>query len=164
MSRPYARSPEGERAPAKRPGSHGGNISLTGGIKLGETPVLYPFDGAVNEERFLCFLDMLKPTINKGDVIIMDNCRIHKTEAVKDRIESFGARPLFLPPYSPELNPIEETWSLTKGVFKSSEARTIVEYVDVLDLAKKAVTPEKIEAYFKHADSFLVRQDQVQSI
>lgn len=163
MSRQYARSPEGERAHSKRPGSHGGNISLTGGIRLGEKPTLYPFDGAVNEERFLYFLDILKPTIKEGDVVIMDNCRIHKTAAVKEKIESFGARPLYLPPYSPELNPIEETWSLAKGVFKSSEARTISDYVDVLDLAKNSITPEKIEGYFKHADSFLAGRDQIQS-
>ncbi len=162
MTRRCARSPEGERAPSKRPGSRGGNISLVGAIRLGGDPTLYPFDGAVDGDRFIYFLDILKPTLRNGDVIIMDNCRIHKTPAVKDKIESFGVRPLYLPPYSPELNPIEETWSLTKGVFKSSEARTISEYVDVLDLAKKAVTSEKIEAYFKRADSFLIHQSQVQ--
>src|SRR3989338_2078001 len=134
MSRAYARSAEGKRAHAKRPGSRGGNISLTGGIRLGEEPTLYPFDGAVNEERFLCFLDILKSNLNEGDVVIMDNCSIHKTAAVKDKLESFGISLLFLPPYSPELNPIEETWSLAKGIFKSSEARTISDSIDVLNL------------------------------
>lgn len=151
----YGRSPEGERVFSKRPGSHGGNISLVGAIRLGENPTLYPFDGAVDGDRFLSFLDRLTPTLKDGDVIIMDNCRIHKVGAVKDKLETIGARPLFLPPYSPELNPIEETWSLAKGVFKSMEARTISDYIDVLDAAKKAVSSEKIEAYFKHANSFL---------
>lgn len=155
MARTYARSDEGERAYSKHPGSRGGNISLIGAIRLEENPILYPFDGAVNEERFLYYLDILKPNLKHGDVVIMDNCRIHKGEAIKDSLKAVGSRPLFLPPYSPELNPIEETWSEIKGVFRSKEARTISDYIDVMDTAKLSITPKKIEAYFRHADSFL---------
>jgi transposase len=126
-----------------------------GAIRLDAEPVLYPFDGAVDEEKFLSFLDRLLPTLKAGDVLIMDNCTIHKTDAVKDKLGTVGARPLFLPPYSPELNPIEETWSLVKGIFKSLEARTISAYIDVLDFSKAAITPQKIKAYFDHADLFL---------
>lgn len=60
-----------------------------------------------------------------------------------------------LPTYSPELNPLEEAWSLIKATFKSLEARTILAYADALKIAKRAVTPEKIRAYFSHADSFI---------
>jgi len=156
MTRTHARSPEGERAFYKRPGSRGGNISLVGAIRLGESPVLYPFDGAVDGERFLYFLKHhLVPTLRVGDVVVMDNCRIHHIEDVKTLLGTVGAAPLFMPPYSPELNPIEEAWSLIKGVFKSLEARTISEYVDALETARQAVTPEKIRAYVDHASSFL---------
>ena len=155
MSRTHGRSAAGERAYAKRPGIRGGNISLVGAIRLDEEPTLYPFDGPVDEDRFLSFLDRLIPSLNDGDVVIMDNCSIHKTESVKVKLATVGARPLFLPPYSPELNPVEEAWSLAKSIFKSLEARTISAYIDVLGSAKAAITPEKIEAYFKHSDSFL---------
>lgn len=156
MSRPRSRSLEGQRAFYKRPARRGGNISLVGAIRLGEKAVLYPFDGAVDGERFLYFLDHhLIPTLGEGDVLIMDNCRIHHIAEVRERLKRVGAEPLFMPPYSPELNPIEEAWSLIKGTFKSFEARTISAYIDALDAARKAVTPEKIEAYVDHASFFL---------
>ncbi len=161
MSPAYGRSPEGERVYSKRPGNHGGNISLVGAIRLGEEPVLYPFVGPVDGDRFLFFLDKLLPVLKKGDVVIMDNCRIHHIDAVKEKLETVGARPLFLPPYSPELNPIEEAWSLVKNVYKIMQARTISAYIDVLHMAKNAVTPEKIAAFFKHADSFLTQNEGV---
>lgn len=155
MTRSHARSPKGERAFYKRPARRGGNISLVGAIRLGESPILYPFDGAVDGERFLYFLEYrLVPTLRTGDVVIMDNCRIHHLADVKTLLGKVGAVPLFMPPYSPELNPIEEAWSLIKTMFKSLEARTISAYVEVLEIARQVVTPEKIRAYVDHAFSF----------
>jgi transposase len=156
MTRSHARSLEGERAFFKRPANRGGNISLVGAIRLGENPVLYPFDGAVDGERFLWFLEHhLMPTLRAGDVVIMDNCRIHHIADVKTLLSSVGASPLFMPPYSPELNPIEEAWSLIKATFKSLEARTISAYVDALEFARQSLTREKIRAFVDHAFSFL---------
>jgi transposase len=156
MTRTHARSLEGERAFYKRPARRGGNISLVGAIRLGESPVLYPFDGAVDGERFLYFLKHhLVPTLRVGDVVVMDNCRIHHIADVKTLLGTVGATPLFMPPYSPELNPIEEAWSLIKSIFKSLEARTISAYIDALESARQTVTPEKIRAYVDHASSFL---------
>jgi len=156
MTRGRSRSHKGLRAYFKRPGRRGGNISLVGAIRLGESPVLYPFDGAVDGARFLAFIDQwLLPRLRKDDVVIMDNCRIHHIADVEERLKTVGARPLFLPPYSPELNPIEEAWSLIKAVFKSLESRTISAYVDALQMAQGSVTPEKIKSFFLHAESFL---------
>ena len=164
MTRAYARCLEGERVYCKRPSNYGGNISLVGAIRLNESPVLYPFDGAVDGERFLYFLEHhLAPKLRSGDVVIMDNCRIHHIADVKTLLGKVGATPLFMPPYSPELNPIEETWSLIKATFKSLEARTIAAYVDALEIAKNAVTPEKIKAYFNHANSMLQNASRAQS-
>lgn len=128
---------------------------MVGAVRLGQEFLVHPFDGPVDGERFLTFIDKLYPTLTHGDVVIMDNCRIHHIDEVARRLEAVGARVLYLPPYSPELNPIEEVWSLTKGVLKSLEPRNIVEYVAALYHAVKHVTEEKIEAYFRHADSFL---------
>ncbi len=152
MTRTYARCLEGERAFFKCPGNRGGNISLVGAMRLDEEPILYPFDGAVDGERFLAFLDNhLIPRLKEGDVLVMDNCRIHHIKEVAERLNKVGARALYLPPYSPELNPIEEAWSLIKGAFRSLEARTISAYIDALKIAQDLVTPAKIRAYFLHA-------------
>ena len=156
MVRMKARSEKGERVPDKRPSNRGTNISLVGAIRLDEKPILYPFDGAVDGEKFCFFLkEKLLPTLKDGDVIIMDNCRIHHIKEVYEILKTVGARPLFLPPYSPELNPIEEAWSLIKSVFKSLEARTISAYVDAMHLARNIVEKEKIKKYYQHANSFL---------
>lgn len=165
MTRPRAFSLDGLRAFFRRPGSRGSNISLVGAIRLDEPAVLYPYDGAVDGERFLAFLEtQLLPKLRDGDVVIMDNCRIHHIAEVEESLKRAGAKPLFLPPYSPELNPIEETWSSIKAVFKSLEARTIAGYVDALEVARRSVTPEKIRAYFQHANSFLEIQQSAQLV
>jgi len=154
MTRTYARCLEGERAFFKWPSNRGSNISLIGAMRLEEEPILYPFDGAVDGDRFLAFLDNhLIPKLKEGDVLVMDNCRIHHIKEVAERLNKVGARALYLPPYSPELNPIEEAWSLIKAVFRSMEARTISSYIDALQIARGMVTSAKIRAYFIHAGS-----------
>lgn len=165
MSRAYSRSPEGQRAFSVRPASNRGNISLVAAVRLKKESVMYPFDGAVDGERFLTFLDEhLLKTLSPDDVVILDNVRFHHIAEVQERLKTVGAKALFLPPYSPELNPIEEGFSLVKSVFKSAEARTICAYIDALDAAKKSLTPEKIEAFFKHANSFLGKSTSTQSV
>lgn len=107
MTRMNSRSSKGERASSKRPSNRGTNISLIGAVRLNEEPVLYPFDGAVDGEKFVFFLkEKLLPILKDGDFVIMDNCRIHYVKEVAEILKTVGARPLFLPPYSPELNPI----------------------------------------------------------
>ena len=155
MSRSHARSLRGERQYSKKPASRGGNISMVGAVRLRKKFFVHPFDGPVDGERFLEFLEKLCPTLSPGDVVIMDNCRIHHIEAVSKKLASVGARALYLPPYSPELNPIEEVWALIKGILKSLEPRNIVDYVTALYYAAGRVTHEKIEGYFRHSDSFL---------
>lgn len=162
MTRSHARAVQGVRAYAKKPSSHGGNLSMIGAVRLKHPFLVHSFDGPIDGERFLVFLDRLCPRLEPGDVLIMDNCRIHHIEAVRVKLEAVGAKALFLPPYSPELNPIEEVWSLVKRMLRSFEPRNIVEYVRDLLRAAAQVTHEKIESYFRHAQSFLGSQ-QAQS-
>lgn len=151
MSRTHARSLVGKRAYAKMP-PRGGNISLVGAVRFDQMLAIYPYDGAVDGERFLHFLGtQLLPHLRDGDVVVMDNLRVHHIDAVKKRLASVGARPLFLPPYSPEKNPIEEIWSLIKRIFRSEEARTISKMIDAMKKAFAAVTASKIEGFFRHA-------------
>lgn len=151
MSRTHARSPVNMRAFASKP-PKGSNISFVGTVRLAGICSIYPYDGPIDGFRFLDYLDhQLLPQLKKGDVVVMDNLRVHHIEAVKTRLQSVGARPLFLPPYSPERNPIEEIWSLVKSIFRAEEPRTIAELVDTLKKAIAEITSQKISAYFAHA-------------
>lgn len=102
-------SPINERVYDKRPANRGSNLSMVGALKKSWMQALYPYDGAVNAERFLHFIEhQLQPKLNMHHVLIMDNCRTHHALLVKNRLKELGIQVLFLPPYSPELNPIEE--------------------------------------------------------
>lgn len=116
---------------------------------------VYPYDGAVNGEKFLHFLEtQLLPKLTKDDVIIMDNCSIHHSKLVKDRFQQLSVELLYMPPYSPELNPIEEAWSAIKGRLRRRKARTIPEYLDGLTDACSAIDAEKCKGFFRHAAQF----------
>lgn len=151
MTRTHARSPVGQRAKAKKP-KRQSNISLIGAIRSTEMCSLYAYDGPMDGDRFLSFIDEhLAPKLNNGDVVVMDNVRFHHIKEVKERLEKVGARALYLPPYSPERNPIEETWSLIKRIFRNQEARTIHEFVNTIHMVIAAVTENKIRGFFTHA-------------
>jgi transposase len=151
MTPTYARALVGQRVYAESV-NRGTNISLVGAVRLDGVNALYPYDGAVDGERFLLFLkEQLIPTLKIGDVVVMDNLRVHHIEPVKIMIEEANARLLYLPPYHPELNPIEEAWSKIKNIFRKVEARTISALVDALEHARNAVSKDDLLGYFKHA-------------
>lgn len=151
MTRTHARAPIGKRALCKRPAKQG-NISLAGAVRATDMCALYAYDGPIDGDKFLSFLDTyLLPKLTTGDVVVMDNLRVHHIPEVKKRLSQVGARALYLPPYSPERNPIEETWSLIKVVFKKAEARTIDVFVDTLKAARDAITQPKLNGFFRHA-------------
>lgn len=152
MTRTHARSVQGERAVCHRTAVKQGNITLAGMISPNAMEVLYPYDGSFNGERYISYLrDHLIPAMKPGDVLIMDNLRTHHIPIAKEMLKSAGIELIFLPPYSPDLNPIEEVWSLVKSVFRKLEAKNISEYIDALRQAIKAVTPKKLQGYFRHA-------------
>lgn len=144
-----------ERAFDTRPAQRGGNLSMVGAIRNSEMEALYPYDGAVNAEKFIHFIEnQLVHKLSSDDVLIMDNGPVHKSKAVRERLAELSIRVLFMPPYSPELNPIEETWSVIKNKLRREKARTLPDYVDSLLQALKCITPEKCAAFFKHSSSF----------
>lgn len=151
MTRTHARSPIGERSMCKRSGVRQSNISMVGAITLAGICELYPYDGSVDRERFCLFLDRLIPKLNRENVVIMDNLRVHHTKEVKERFENAKIRVLYLPPYSPERNPIEESWSKIKNILRSLEANSIADFVDSMIQAKNAITNENARAFFRHA-------------
>lgn len=152
MTRTHARSVQGERAVCQRSAAQQGNITLAGMISINAMEVLYPYDGSFDGERYLSHLrERLIPALKRGDVLVMDNLRTHHIAVAKEMLRDAGIELIFLPPYSPEFNPIEEVWSIVKSVFRKLEAQNISEYVDSLNQAIKAITSEKLRNLFRHA-------------
>jgi transposase len=151
MTRTHARSPKNERAYCTRSAASQSNISLVGAITVQGICDIYPYDGPIDGERFLAFLNRLIPKLNSSQVVVMDNLRVHHIQAVKDLFHTSGIRLLYLPPYSPERNPIEEAWSLMKRVLRTLQAKTIPTLLDALKTASEAVTQTTAENLFKHA-------------
>ena len=151
MTRSHARSTVGQQAICKRSAGRKSNISLVGAISAQGMRELYPYDGAIDGERFLAFLERLLPKLKPGNVIVMDNLRVHHIAEVKGRLKAAGIGLLYLPPYSPERNPIEEAWALIKRIFRSAEANSIVRYIDTMHKAFSVVTREIATALFTHA-------------
>ena len=105
---------------------------------------------ATDTDIFLAYLDhVLCPQLRRGDLVVMDNLSSHKVKGVRERIEAAGAELLYLPPYSPDLNPIEKAWSKLKILLRSAKARTR----DVLDQAISdmlpQITPDNAQAWFR---------------
>ena len=109
-------------------------------------------DGAMHAGAFLAYIEqVLAPTITSGDIVIMDNLPAHKPEAVRQAIENTGAELHFLPPYSPDLNPIEMAFSKFKAFLKRAAARTIDDLWDAIARAVDIFTPTECRNYFTAA-------------
>jgi transposase len=151
MTPSYGRAPQGERAYGEKPTTQGERISTIGALSMtGLLPAMC-FEGTLNGLVFLHYVDhFLLPHLQAGKVVILDNAAAHKyVEAIK-RIEQTGAKVLFLPPYCPELNPIEVGWSKIKNFLKKKAARTKDQLYDALSEALNIITSQDSQAYFKH--------------
>ena len=128
---------------------------MVGALKISGMQVVYPYDGPVDAQRFNDFIEYrLKPHLGPNDVIIMDNCRVHHAKIVFEKLQELSIDALFMPPYSPELNPIEECWSAIKAKLRKKKARNIPDYLDGLMDAKQSIDGEKGKGFFKHAALF----------
>jgi transposase len=120
MRREYGWAARGLRAHGTKPGRTWSTLTLIGAIREGERPKLMTHKGAVNSRVFLAFVKRrLTPWLRRGDVVVMDNLGAHKTPVVRQAIEAAGALPIYLPTYSPELNPIELWWGHLKATLRS---------------------------------------------
>jgi transposase len=157
MARLRARAPRGERAYGKVPRNRGKNTTLIASITLeggmGESVAV---EGATDAEVFEAYVEhFLAPALKEGQVVVLDGLGAHRTDKVRELIEDKGAELLFLPSYSPDLNPIEEAFTKIKGIVRKVGARTreaLVEaMVEAMDRALAAVTPEDAAGWFAHA-------------
>jgi transposase len=153
MTRRYGRALRGERVREATPASHWRTLTLLGAMTseglLATMTVESPTDGDV----FLSYVDqVLGPRLQPGQVVIMDNLSAHKVEGVRERIEATGAELLYLPPYSPDFNPIEKCWGKIKQSLRSAKARTIEALESAVAEALTAVTPQNASAWFAHCN------------
>lgn len=151
MHRRYARSLRGTRADGSAPVNYGDNISLIGAIRLDGITTAMTIAGAVDGDAFVAFTQhLLVPELRPGDVVVMDNLAAHKVKGVREAIEAVGARLIYQPPYSPDLNPIEKCWSKVKHILRSIGARTKESLHQAMAQALDRVTLSDLLGWFKH--------------
>ena len=127
MARRYGRAPRGERVVAAIPHGHWKTTTFIAALRHDRITAPCVFDGPINGASFLAWVQQaLVPTLSAGDIVIMDNLSSHKVAGVHEAIEAVGATPLYLPPYSPDLNPIEQVFAKLKAILRKVGARTVV--------------------------------------
>jgi len=125
MTRLYARWTGGARIHETTPDGRWKILTILGAISSRGMIATMTIEAATDREIFLAYLDeVLCPNLRPGDVVVMDNLSSHKVTGVRERIEAEGARLLYLPPYSPDLNPIEKAWAKLKQLLRAAKART----------------------------------------
>ena len=152
MVRLYGRAPKGQRVIGKQPWGHWKTTTFVAGLRIGELSAPFLLDGAMNREAFETYVEkVLAPTLSDGDVVIMDNLAAHKGSKVRQLIERAGARLLLLPPYSPDLNPIERLFAKFKALLRKAAERTIPDLWQRIGLLLKCFTPQECANYFQNA-------------
>jgi len=151
LTRHYGRAEPGHRVCEQVPGDRGGNVSPIGAMGLDGLRPGLSVPGAIDGETMLfCVEELLAPTLKRGDIVVMDNNPSHKLDDIEDAIEAVGAWALFLPTYSPDLNPIENCWSQVKSRLRSLKPRSLPELLDALVEAFSSITQHDILGWFRH--------------
>ena len=151
LTRLYGRAAPGQRVREQVPGDRGGNVSTIGALGLEGIRTGLSVPGAIDGETMLFFVEeLLVPTLKRGEIVLMDNNPIHKLDEIEDAIEAAGAWVLFLPTYSPDLNPIENCWAKVKSLLRSLKPRTLPDLLDALADAFASITPHDILGWFRH--------------
>jgi len=126
MARTRGRAPKGERLRASVPHGHWKTTTFVAGLRLDGMVAPLVLDGPINGEAFQAYVEqVLVPTLAPGDIVVMDNLGSHKRPAVREAIQTAGARLLYLPPYSPDFNPIEKAFSKLKALLRKASERTV---------------------------------------
>jgi transposase len=149
MARRYARAAPGERAVGAVPHGHWSVTTMVAAVGLTGVVAALTYPGATDAEAFATFAEqVLGPRLRSGDVVVLDNLAAHKGERVRQAVEARGAVLLFLPPYSPDLNPIEKAWSKVKAWLRSRAVRTALALGYAIGEALDRVTAPDCRGYF----------------
>jgi len=149
MTRLYGRSRNGKRCHDKAPAGQWETHTMLSSIRLDGTTECLMFEGAVDRAMFEAYIEhILGPSIRPGDIVVMDNLAPHKSKAAREFVESRSAGCLFLPAYSPDMNPIEKMWSKVKQILRGLRARTQEELYDAVAKALSMVTANDAQGWF----------------
>ncbi len=152
MTRAYGRAPTHERVYGSVPKNWGDNVTLSAGLTSNGLIAPFRLVGAMNGEIFEGYIEQfVVPELRPGDVVVMDNLSAHKRMSIGALIAGAGAELVHLPPYSPDLNPIEMIWSKVKSVLRTLAARTFEALEEAIVAALRAVSPDDAAHCIRHA-------------
>lgn len=147
----YARAPKGKRAHGSVPGNRGKNTTLLASWSLQGIGACMIIEGAVNAVAFEAYVEhLLVPNLSTGQIVVLDNLSVHKGARVRQLIEACGCQLLFLPAYSPDYSPIEETFSKVKAFLRRVGARTHEALQEAIGQALETVTTQDALGWFTH--------------
>jgi transposase len=151
MTRRYGRCPKGERLVCPVPHGHWNTTTFIAALRLDGLTAPLVMDGALNGDLFVAYVEQpLAPTLQPGDVVILDNLSSHKRAAARAAIEAAGATVRFLPPYSPDLNPIKQVFAKLKALLRRAQRRTVAGLWNFLGQSLDAFAPQECQNYFRH--------------
>jgi transposase len=152
MVRLRCRCPRGVRLIGRAPHGHWKTITFVAGLRYRAIVAPLVIDGAMNAPMFLAYLKQcLVPTLKRGDVVIMDNLPVHKAPGVREMIEAAGATLLYLPPYSPDLNPIEQAFSKLKAHLRKAAETTVPGLLRRIGRLLATFSPQECRNFLRHA-------------
>ena len=148
MARRYGRARRGERCRLPVPLGHRKTITVTACLRTTGLVATAMVEGAINGQRFRDYAGrILIPVLKPGDTVILDNLPVHKVDGVRESIKAAGARVLFLPPYSPDFNPIEQAFAKLKALLRSAAVRTVPDLHGAIHRAFARFTPQECRNY-----------------
>ncbi len=152
MARLRGRSPRGQRLHAAVPWGHWKTTTFVAGLRQSGLTAPMLLDGAMNGVAFKAYAEqVLAPSLRPGDIVVMDNLSSHKVDGVRQAIKNAGAFLLYLPPYSPDLNPIELAFAKLKAILRKAAARTIDDLCQVIARSLDEFTPGECHNFIRHA-------------
>ena len=155
MVRLYGWAPVGHRLVDAVPHGHWKTSTFIAGLRQDRLVAPCVFNGAINGEAFLAYVEqVLVPTLTSGDIVVMDNLGSHKVAGVRKAIEAAGARLLYLPPYSPDLNPIEQAFAKLKALLRAKALRTVEALWNALGDIVPCFSPHECANFLRHAGYF----------
>ena len=156
MTRLYGRALKHERVMEAVPDTRFHRTTILSSMRLDGTCVPFVFEGALNGDIFRVYItQLLAPSLKPGDIVIMDNLSSHKVKGIVEAIQAVGASVMFLPPYSPDLNPIELMWSKIKAILRKLKVRVKEHLDDAIAFAFSCVSPPNVSGWFHHDGYYL---------
>ena len=152
MARRHGRAPRGQRLRVGMPHGHWKTTTFVAGLTQDGMIAPFVLDGPINREAFETYVErVLVPTLRPGNVVVMDNLSSHKGPKVRAMIEAAGATLLYLPPYSPDFNPIENAFAKLKAYLRKAAQRTVDGLWATIGILVRSFTPTECKNYFQAA-------------